>query len=109
MDSFIEFCYSTVTRKTRKTDKVDKRPQSPSPFKKDFLNQYICSNLCCISDTNDLSDWIPVTYNKKTIYYFCSQTCWKQWLETPSTMGAWSPPLLPHNKKTEPETLSLLD
>ena len=104
MNNLIEFCYSTMIRKAVSPE----RPSSPSPFR--FLNIEIhdCSNLCCLQTTKTLKEWKRVEFNKRSLY-FCSEDCWEEWIQSPSQIGCWSPPIQPAEATEMPETLSLDD
>lgn len=102
MQTFIDYCYDTLTRKV---DTIEKRPQSPSPFSTTAI-EYDCCNLCCLSQTQSLKTWKHVKYSKKRVY-FCSEYCWKEWMSNPSQMGVYSPPLLPQEQLDEIESFEL--
>ena len=95
MNVFYEFCYNSLQRKTpQRAAAPKKRPDTPEPFVSKELRRIDCRNFACIHDTNDVSKWKKVNYNKH-FFYFCSEDCWNQWLQEPATMGCWSPSFEP--------------
>ena len=79
MQAFIEFCTGVVRPPLR----VD----TPSPVKPVVFE---CGNLCCISETRDITTWKSAKV-KTRVYYFCKQACWEIWVGSPPHILHLSP------------------
>lgn len=71
---------------TRNKVTTPKRPYSP----KHATTMTTCAYFGCIQETDCLDDWLCVKCNASTLY-FCNQSCYYEWLDSPNTIGAWSP------------------
>lgn len=81
--------YCTGRPTERSTNKKESPcPNSPTPAKKIIFD---CSNMACNEYTKDRTKWKKACHSQ-TIYYFCSVSCYNDWLADPSQLGSWSPP-----------------
>lgn len=91
MQAFFDFCIGYVRRRPRV---LTPPPVGPIVFE--------CGNLCCISETRDISTWTSAKV-KTRVYYFCKQTCWEVWVSSPPhiihlspSVAATDAPEIPH-------------
>lgn len=95
MQAFFDYC----TSRMKKTDSLA-RSDSPG-----IEVLYQCGNFACISETKCIAKWITAKYNGHFVYT-CSEQCYFDWLDSPNTLGAWSP-LKPFKHLKDPPPLTL--
>lgn len=87
-----ECCGSTVI-----STPPNSRPPSPSQRSESppLPITIYCGNVNCglIATVEEVQTWKEARIGTKKIFYFCTDDCWKEWLELPSHMGSWSSPL----------------
>ena len=93
MNSFLDYCISRF-----KTPAETPTSVSPihSPPKK------CCANFSCNEFEHDKSKWVVKVIHNKRPHYFCSVDCKNDWLNDPSQIGSWSPPLTCSNPNEIP-------
>ena len=81
MNRFLEFCIYRFKPPS---------PQIPvSPVQK---KKKCCANFCCNSFDNRNAEWVTVIHDQRQ-HRFCTIDCKNEWLNDPSQIGSWSPPL----------------
>ena len=90
MNRFIEFCiyrFKPPSPPTPVSPESPESPVSPVPKKK------CCANFCCNSfDDGNAAEWVTVVHHQRQ-HRFCTIDCKNEWLNDPSQIGSWSPPL----------------
>ena len=102
-----ECCGSTVI-----STPSNSRPHSPSQRSESppLPITIYCGNINCglIATVEEVQSWKEARIGTKKIFYFCTDDCWKEWLDLPSHLGSWSSPLsfATITPPSEEETLS---
>ena len=68
-----------------------------------------CANFSCNEFEHDKSKWTVKVIHNKRPHYFCSFACKNDWLNDPSQIGSWSPPLIAQEpNEIPPQSLLIL-
>ena len=92
MQSFIDYCSGFRRAHHMPAARVESPiPESVRRARARMKPLFICGNFACVRETENKDEWKSVKIHEKK-YYFCSEECYCEWLDSPGYLGSWSPP-----------------